>query len=317
MGDRSPRIVSADDRRPRPQPRLDPGRRAHRAGWRPPSCCWPCSWWWRWSPAWSPTRWPCCPTPGTCSPTSSGWAWRWPPSSWPAGAPTDGTATFGLYRLEILAALANAVLLFGVALYVLVEARRPLRRPARRAWPARCWWSPSSGSLANLVAFALLRAGAKESLNVEGAYLEVLADTVGLGRRHRGRDRDRGHRLGLGRPRRRRRPSALWILPRTWRLGAQAVRILVQAAPPGIDLDAIEAGLAGIDGRRRRPRPARLDAHLGDGRGLGPPDGPQSGTDTHAVLDQARSLLRDRHRIDHATLQIEPDTHTGCDEVAW
>ena len=42
-----------------------------------------------------------------------------------------------------------------------------------------------------------------------------------------------------------------------------------------------------------------------------------TGTDSHAVLDQARSLLRDRYRIAHATLQIEPDDHTGCDEVAW
>ena len=37
----------------------------------------------------------------------------------------------------------------------------------------------------------------------------------------------------------------------------------------------------------------------------------------HPVLDRARSLLRDSYRIDHATLQVEPDTHLGCSEVAW
>jgi len=41
------------------------------------------------------------------------------------------------------------------------------------------------------------------------------------------------------------------------------------------------------------------------------------GTDSHAVLDQARQLLADRHGITHATLQVEPDNHHGCDEVTW
>ena len=41
------------------------------------------------------------------------------------------------------------------------------------------------------------------------------------------------------------------------------------------------------------------------------------GTDTHGVLDQARLVLRERYRIDHATLQIEPDDHEGCEEMTW
>ena len=40
-------------------------------------------------------------------------------------------------------------------------------------------------------------------------------------------------------------------------------------------------------------------------------------TDSHAVLDRARVIMRDNHGIGHATLQVEPDTHEGCDEVAW
>ena len=95
-----------------------------------------------------------------------------------ARAGGDPQRTFGLYRLEVLAALANAVLLFGVALYVLIEA-------------ARRWGDPPDvlvgpmlavaalGLAANVVAFALLRPGAADSLNVRGAYLEVLADLVG------------------------------------------------------------------------------------------------------------------------------------------
>ena len=102
-------------------------------------------------------------------------AWRWPRSSWPPrAARRAGRHTFGLYRLEILAALANAVLLFGVAGWVLVEAVAGWRPPdvqtlagARRR---------GLGLTANLVAFSLLTARAPRSAQRQGAYLEVLAD---------------------------------------------------------------------------------------------------------------------------------------------
>jgi cobalt-zinc-cadmium efflux system protein len=222
--------------------------------------------------------------------------------------------TFGLYRLEILAALANAVLLVGVAVYILVEAI------GRYGEPAEVVVGPMLvvavlGLAANLVAFALLRDGAKESLNIEGAYLEVLADTVGsvavIVAALVIRWTDWGWvdpTVGIA--------LAVWILPRTWSFGAQAIRILVQAAPPGTDVDAIEAGLAGIAGV--------VDVHdlhvwtlTSDMEVASAHVMVRSGIDTHAVLDQARALLRDHHQIAHATLQIEPDTHTGCDEVAW
>ena len=86
--------------------------------------------------------------------------------------------TFGLYRLEILAAFVNALLLFGVAIWVLIEAtRRLFDEPEVLGVPMLV--VASLGLAANLVAFALLREGSKESLNLEGAYLEVLADTIG------------------------------------------------------------------------------------------------------------------------------------------
>jgi len=222
--------------------------------------------------------------------------------------------TFGLYRLEILAALANAVLLFGVAIYVLAEAIGRFDDPPEvRGGPMLV--VASLGLVVNLVAFGLLRAGSKESLNVEGAYLEVVSDAVGsvgvivaavvIQLTDWGWV-DPAVAIAIG----------LWILPRTWRLGARAVRILVQAAPPGTDLDAIEAALGGLDGvvdvhdLHVWTLTSEMDvasAHLMV----------RAGTDGHSVLDQARVLLRDVHRIDHATLQIEPDDHTGCDEVAW
>jgi cobalt-zinc-cadmium efflux system protein len=229
-------------------------------------------------------------------------------------AQSDGRRTYGLYRLEILAALANAVLLFAVAVYVIVEA-------------ARRWGDPPDvlvgpmlvvaviGLVANVVAFALLRSGAKESLNVEGAYLEVMSDLVGsvgvivaaaviAATDWAWVDPAVGVAIGV------------FILPRTWRLGAQAVRILVQAAPAGLDLAALEADLRGLDGvvdvhdLHVWTLTSEMDVasvHLMV----------REGTDGHAVLDRARVVLRDGHGIDHATLQVEPDTHEGCDELAW
>jgi len=226
----------------------------------------------------------------------------------------DGPRTFGLYRLEILAALANAVLLAAVAVYVLFEAVR------RWDDPPEVLVGPMLvvavvGLVANLVAFALLRSGAKESLNVEGAYLEVMADLVGsvgvivaavvIGVTDWAWvDPAVGVAIGL------------FILPRTWRLGAQALRILVQAAPPNLDLAALDTELRALDGvvdvhdlhvwtLTSEMDVATVHVMVAEG------------TDTHGVLDQARTIMREGHGIDHATLQVEPDTHEGCDELAW
>jgi cobalt-zinc-cadmium efflux system protein len=222
--------------------------------------------------------------------------------------------TFGLYRLEILAALANAVLLFAVAGYVLYEAFR------RFADPVEVLGVPMLvvavlGLGANLVAFALLRSGAKESINVQGAYLEVLADTVGsVGvivaavviqlTSWTWVDPLVGIAIGV------------FILPRTWRLAGQAVRILVQAAPPGLDLEAVRADLEAV--------PEVVDVHdlhvwtLTSEMDVATAHVRTTATaDGHAVLDAARDVLRDRYGIDHATFQVEPEGHLGCEETGW
>ncbi len=222
--------------------------------------------------------------------------------------------TFGWYRLEILAALANAALLLGVAVYVLVEAvRRVDDPPDVLAGPMLV--IAIAGLAANLIAFALLREGAAESLNVEGAYLEVLADTVGsigvivaaiILAATGWTWVDAVVAIAI----------AAWIVPRTIRLAGRALRILVQAAPPGTDIDALRADLAAVDGvidvhdLHVWTLTSDMDvasAHLMVARS----------TDHHSVLDRARDVLRDRYGIGHATLQVEPEDHTGCDEVGW
>lgn len=222
--------------------------------------------------------------------------------------------TYGLYRIEILAALANAVLLFGVAGYVLVEAF------ARFGSPVDIATGPMLtvglvGLAVNVLSWWLLRDAAAESLNVEGAMLEVLADLWGsvgvvvaaLVVRFTGWvQADPLVGLAIG----------LFIIPRAFRLAARAVRILVQAAPRDVDIAELRQQLAGL--------PDVIDVHdlhvwtLTSNMDVASvhlmiPDE----ADPHPVLDRARHLLREDHGIDHATLQVEPASHTGCHELRW
>jgi len=227
---------------------------------------------------------------------------------------TTSQHTFGLYRLEILAAFVNSLLLFAVAFWVVFEAvRRIGDEPEVLGAPMLV--VAVAGLIANLVAFALLREGSKESVNLEGAYLEVLADTIGsvavivaavllqvFG--WAWVDTVTGALIGL------------WILPRTWRLGRRAVHILLQAAPEGLDLEVLVAELESIDGvvgvhdLHVWTLTSEMDAasaHLVT----------VTGADPHRVLDDARSCLAERYGIDHGTFQVEPDDHEGCDRVSW
>jgi cobalt-zinc-cadmium efflux system protein len=225
-----------------------------------------------------------------------------------------GRRTFGLYRLEVLAALANAILLFGVAGYVLWAAVRRLGDPVDvPTTPVLA--VAAVGLVLNLVSYRLLRRGAEESMNVRGAALEVLADAVGSAvvlvaavvMSITAWDWvDPVAAIGLG----------LFILPRAARLAAHALRVLLEAAPPHIDLAGVQADLADI--------PGVLDVHdlhiwtLTSDMEVATAHvmiGPS--TDSHAVLDQAQQRLRERHGVKHATLQLEPSDHTGCDEVGW
>jgi cobalt-zinc-cadmium efflux system protein len=231
-----------------------------------------------------------------------------------ANRPAGGQRTFGLYRTEILAALANAVLLFVVAGLVLYEAARRLDHPVDVA-SGPLLVVASVGLVVNVIAFLLLREGARASINVEGAYLEVLADLLGsLGAIAAGIvirvtgwnwvDAAAGAVIGV------------FILPRTWRLARQALRVLVESAPPHLDVEALRgdlhriAGVVDVHDVHAWTLTSDMDvasAHLMVA----------SGTDTHRVLDQARAMLAERYHVSHATLQIEPDDHLGCEQVDW
>jgi cobalt-zinc-cadmium efflux system protein len=222
--------------------------------------------------------------------------------------------TYGLYRLEILAALANAVLLFGVAGYVIYEAAHRLQEPTE-VLTTPMLLVAIAGLVVNVIGWRLLREGAQESINVQGAYLEVIADLAGsigvitaalimIFTEWPYADPLFATLIGL------------FILPRSWRLGHQALRVLVQAAPAGLNLDTLRADLSAIGGvvdvhdLHVWTLTSEMDVatvHLMT----------RNETDPHPVLDQARKILQDRYHIAHATLQVEPDTHHGCSEVTW
>lgn len=222
--------------------------------------------------------------------------------------------TFGLYRLEILAALANAVLLFAVAAYVFVEAVRRFQDPVEVISGPMAVVA-LAGLIVNIIAWRLLREGAQESLNLQGAYLEVMADLIGsvgvLGAAIAIRltgwtviDPIVAAAIGV------------FILPRAWQLGKEALAVLLQAAPSHIDVDEVHTSLASIDTvvdvhdihvwTLTSEMPV-ASAHLTTA----------SNADPHPVLDAARRVLEDDYGISHATFQVEPDTHQGCTKVTW
>jgi cobalt-zinc-cadmium efflux system protein len=222
--------------------------------------------------------------------------------------------TFGLYRLEVLAALGNAVLLTGVAVYVLIESVRRFTDPPEV--PAGPMLAVAIGGLlANIVAFLLLRSGSRESLNLRGAYLEVLGDLLGsagvitaaLVITYTGWwYADPIIALLV----------ALLILPRTVQLGRAAIRILVQAAPAHVDVTAVRDRLAAVPGVRDVhdlhvwTLTSGMDvasAHLS----LDP------AAEFGAVLAGARDTLHEEFAIDHATLQVEPVGAGACTDVNW
>jgi cobalt-zinc-cadmium efflux system protein len=221
--------------------------------------------------------------------------------------------TFGLYRSEVLAALVNAVLLFAVAGWVLYEAIGRFDSPPEvPGLPVTV--VAFVGLLMNVGAFLLLRDGAKESLNVRGAYLEVLADMVGsVGVLVSGllmllfgwRYADPVIGVGIG----------LFVLPRAWRLGRSALRILFQHAPEGVDIKEMTTDLTKVPGVREvhdlhvwtlTSGMEVVSAHLTTAEGV----------DQKDVLVAAQGVLADNYQIEHCTLQIEVPS-VKCHETKW
>lgn len=225
-----------------------------------------------------------------------------------ASKPASSQRTWGTYRLEVLAALANGALLFGVAGYILFEAWRRLADPPEVAGLAVLVVA-AMGLVVNVISFRLLRAGATESLNIRAASMEVLSDMLGsagvlvagavvLTTGWSYADPIIAAAIGL------------FILPRTWRLCSHAVRIIMEIAPPDVDVADVLRKLATVPGVAEVH-----DLHLWTlTSGIEAASCHvvvAQGADGHSVQDAVGALLRAQYNVAHSTVQIEATARAG------
>lgn len=218
--------------------------------------------------------------------------------------PPDDQRTFGYRRFEILAAAFNAVLLFAVAGYVLIEgiARFFTPRPVESVGMLVV---ASIGLIVNLISMRILAGGKEDSLNVKGAYLEVWADMLGslgvicaaIAIYFTGLNWiDPVAAIAIG----------LWVLPRTWTLLSDTTHILLQGVPRGFDLNAIRAAMGEVSGVT-----GVHDLHLwsvaGDDASLTAHVAIADGGDGEAIRRALTGMLETRFAIHHATIQTETE----------
>ena len=221
---------------------------------------------------------------------------------WFAEKPATAEKTYGYYRVEILAALVNGVVLCVLAIVILVEAWERLRVPHEvSAGPVLV--VAVAGLGVNLLAAWLLHAGAAESLNVRGAYLEVLGDALSSGAVIVAASMI----LATGWTPADALASAvigLLILPRTFALLRQAVNVLLEGVPAHLDLAEIETALRSAPGVKRVH-----DLHvwtLTSGReAMSAHVEVEAGTPADRILDELHVVLHARFGIDHTTIQVE------------
>lgn len=230
-----------------------------------------------------------------------------------ARRPSTSERTFGHYRTEILAALANGVALVVVSLYIFWEAWRRFHDPPEVAGGLMMGVAVG-GLLVNVAGLFLLHRGRKESLNMEGAWLHVLADAAGsVGAITAG--------------------AVIWwtgwnladpvasvligalVLASSWRLLRESVSVLMEGAPAHLDVDDIRDAMAAVEGVTGvhdlhvwtiTSGMVSLSAHVerGDGRPAA------------RVLADIQAVLRRRFDIRHCTVQVEPPGFDE-DDAGW
>jgi cobalt-zinc-cadmium efflux system protein len=220
---------------------------------------------------------------------------------WMAARPSTPEKSYGYHRAEILAAVTNAVVLLLLAIWILYEAyRRAFEPPHVLGVPMLL--IGLVGLAVNVASMKLLADESASSLNVRSAYLEVLSDAIS----------SVGVILGgitiwltgwflidpflsIG--------ISVFIVWRTWALLTQAVHVLMEGVPTRLDAKEVGQAMAGVSGVK-----GIHDLHIWTiTSGL---DALSAhvvvpvGENRDAVLERLQQLLRDRYRIDHATLQV-------------
>ncbi len=223
---------------------------------------------------------------------------------WIAQRPPTAQRTYGYYRAEILAALANGATLVAVSIFIFIEAYHRLSEPPQVAGGTMMAIA-GGGLVVNLLGLWILSGGRSENLNVRGAWLHVFTDALGsIGAILAG--------------------SVIWafrwnwadpivsvvigvlIIYSSWRLLAEAVSVLMESAPRGLDVDDIRLAILQVPGVRAlhdlhvwtiTSGLNALSAHVVVGK-----------RQPHApLLKSVRQVLNEQFGIDHLTIQIEPE----------
>ena len=229
-----------------------------------------------------------------------------------ATRPATSNRTYGLQRVEILAALTNGLLLVGVAVWVLIQAVDRWQQP-EHVNSSLMLGVALVGAVANTIGLLILRGGKDESLNLRGAYLEVLGDLMGsvavvvaaviiaLTGWTRA---DSIASLAI----------VVLILPRAWSLLRDVVDVLLEATPKGVDLDTVREHIREVEGvvdvhdlhawtitsgvPVLSAHVVVDDACLADGR-------------SGQVLDRLGECLGEHFDVEHCTFQLEPVGHAA------
>lgn len=225
-----------------------------------------------------------------------------------AKRPADNKRTFGYQRFEILAALFNASMLFFVAMYILYEAYQRFTQPPE-IQSIGMLVVASIGLVINLISMKILMSSATESLNMKGAYLEVLSDALGSVGVIIGAVIiyftnwywvDTIIAVAIG----------FWVLPRTWILLKQSINILLEGVPEEVDIEKLRNDLLALDGVESihqlkvwaiTSKNIHLTVHL-----FAP------NADRKQLHYAAAEMLSHEHGIAEVTLQIEDDAEMNC-----
>ena len=225
-----------------------------------------------------------------------------------AKRPADNKRTFGYQRFEILAALFNASMLFFVAMYILYEAYQRFTQPPE-IQSLGMLIVASIGLVINLISMKILMSSAADSLNVKGAYLEVLSDALGSVGVIIGAVIiyftnwywvDTIIAVAIG----------FWVLPRTWILLKQSINILLEGVPEEVDIEKLRNDLLALNGVESihqlkvwaiTSKNIHLTVHL-----FAP------NADRKQLHYAAAEMLSHEHGIAEVTLQIEDDAEMNC-----
>ncbi|MEX0978438.1 MAG: cation diffusion facilitator family transporter [Pirellulales bacterium] len=230
-------------------------------------------------------------------------------AAWISQRPPTPQLTYGYYRAEILAALANGATLIAIATVIFIEAIRRLGSP-EPVQGSLMLAIAAGGLVINVAGLVILSGGRSASLNIRGAWLHLLTDALGSVAAILAGGLiwafgwywvDSVASIAIG----------ILVIYSSWNLVKQAIAILMQGTPEHLDFDAVRGAIAAVPGVCEvhdlhiwtiTSGMESLSAHVVL----------QSGHEHQALLESMRQVLHERFNIDHITIQIDPAGQEEC-----